>query len=174
MLTVVRHALSIVALPFTVAVLVPAWLRSREIVAPVSPAEQAGGVLVMMVGLALVGTTIWHFATRGRGTLAPWDPPRHLVVVGIYRYVRNPMITGVLLVLAGESLLFASRAVAGWTVTFLVINAIYIPLLEEPFLAARFGAAYETYRRHVPRWIPRLTPWAPGPPPDVGRTVETA
>jgi protein-S-isoprenylcysteine O-methyltransferase Ste14 len=114
-----------------------------------------------MLGLALVTGTIRHFATCGYGTLAPWDPPKQLVVSGIYRRVRNPMISGVVLLLGGESLFFNSLVLAEWTAAVFALNAIYIPWVEEPGLARRFGAAYEDYRAHVPRWIPRLTPWDP-------------
>jgi len=101
------------------------------------------------------------FSTDGDGTLAPWDPPRKLVVKGIYRNVRNPMISGVLSILAGEAIFFGSMAIFEWFVFFVVLNAIYIPLSEEPMLAARFGEDYLSYKSHVPRWIPRLTPWQP-------------
>lgn len=80
---------------------------------------------------------------------------------GPYRYVRNPMISGVLLVLFGEALILLSRAHLMWALTFLAINAVYIPLLEEPLLASRFGSAYDEYRRNVPRLFPRLRPWQP-------------
>ncbi|HEX6925123.1 MAG TPA: isoprenylcysteine carboxylmethyltransferase family protein, partial [Longimicrobiaceae bacterium] len=98
---------------------------------------------------------------RGRGTLAPWDPPRRLVITGVYRHVRNPMISGVILILAGESLAFSSAALGTWTAVVLIVNAVYIPVVEEPGLARRFGEEYEAYRAHVPRWVPRLRPWNP-------------
>jgi protein-S-isoprenylcysteine O-methyltransferase Ste14 len=72
------------------------------------------------------------------------------------------MISGVLFVLLGESLLTASEPLFRWCVLIAVINAVYIPLLEEPMLVNRFGEEYSTYKRHVPRWIPRLTPWEGG------------
>ena len=106
--------------------------------------------------------TIRQFATVGEGTLAPWEPPQRLVVRGVYRHVRNPMISGVLFVLLGESLLTASVPLFQWFLLFAIINAMYIPLLEEPMLANRLGEEYLTYKRHVPRWIPRLTPWEGG------------
>jgi len=106
-------------------------------------------------------TSLRRFATEGQGTLAPWDPPRALVVRGPYRYVRNPMISGVLLVLLGESLVLHSAAHALWTLCFLGLNLLYIPLIEEPQLARRFGASYQEYCRHVPRVVPRLRPWTP-------------
>jgi len=103
--------------------------------------------------------TIRLFATVGKGTLAPWEPPQRLVIQGVYRHVRNPMISGVLFVLLGESLLSASVPLFRWFLLFAVINATYIPLLEEPMLANGFGEEYLTYKRNVPRWVPRLTPW---------------
>jgi protein-S-isoprenylcysteine O-methyltransferase Ste14 len=117
------------------------------------------GLLCIGAGLALLVQTIRLFAIVGRGTLAPWDPPRRLVVRGIYRHVRNPMISGVIAVLLGESLIAGARPLALWCALFMCINAVYIPLLEEPQLAARFGADYLTYRKNVPRWLPRLRPW---------------
>lgn len=119
------------------------------------------GALLLVVGLLLFVSSLYHFATRGRGTLAPWDPPRSLVVTGPYRFVRNPMISGVLFILFAEALLLSSGALLGWAATFLVINLIYIPLFEEPSLALRFGGAYGEYRKHVRRFIPRLRPWIP-------------
>ena len=76
-----------------------------------------------------------------------------------YAYVRNPMITGIFLILTGEACLLGSYAIGIWTVLFLVINLIYFPLSEEPGLRARFGKEYDTYCKNVPRYIPRLTPW---------------
>jgi len=112
-------------------------------------------------GIALMATAIRLFHVQGRGTLAPWEPTHRLVVAGPYRYVRNPMISGVCLNLAGEALLFGSAAIAAWLALFFAANAVYTPLCEEPGLEARFGEGYRRYRRHVPRWIPRLRPWRP-------------
>jgi len=100
------------------------------------------------------------FARVGRGTLAPWDPTRHLVVAGPYRYVRNAMISGVALMLLGEAAFWGSRAVGLWAACFLAINHLYFVLSEEPGLERRFGQQYRTYKAEVPRWIPRLRPWA--------------
>jgi len=164
----VRHALAIAVLPFTVAVLVPLWLARREGIAaaPAISAEgiavQASGLGLLLVGLALFIASLRRFATEGRGTLAPWDPPRELVVRGPYRFGRNPMISGVLLVLVGEGLVLRSRAHLLWAGLFLAINALYIPLLEEPMLERRFGERYREYCRHVPRLVPRIRPWSQG------------
>jgi protein-S-isoprenylcysteine O-methyltransferase Ste14 len=99
------------------------------------------------------------FVTVGKGTLVPWESPQRLVVWGVYRHVRNPMISGVLLVFLGESVLAASLPLFRWFVILAVIDVIYIPLLEEPGLVKRLGKEYLTYRRHVPGWVPRLSPW---------------
>jgi protein-S-isoprenylcysteine O-methyltransferase Ste14 len=120
------------------------------------------GVICVILGLLLMVATIRLFVTIGKGTLAPWEPPQKLVVRGVYRYVRNPMISGVLLVLLGESLLTASLPLFSLFIVFLVVNSVYIPLSEEPGLVKRFGEEYLTYKRNVPRWIPRLTPWEAG------------
>ena len=120
------------------------------------------GVICISIGLLLMIATIRLFAMVGKGTLAPWEPPQRLVVQGVYRHVRNPMISGVLCVLLGESVLTASLPLFHWFLIFAMINAIYIPLSEEPGLVKRFGDDYLTYKRNVSRWIPRLTPWEAG------------
>lgn len=111
----------------------------------------------------LFSSSLRGFAAEGRGTLAPWDPPRHLVVHGPYRFVRNPMISGVLFVLAGEAMLLRSGPHAVWALVFLGINLVYIPLVEEPSLRLRFGEPYREYCEQVPRIFPRLRPWLPDP-----------
>jgi protein-S-isoprenylcysteine O-methyltransferase Ste14 len=82
-----------------------------------------------------------------------------LVVQGPYRHVRNPMISGVLGVLLGESALLGSLPLLAWSGVFWLANAVYIPLVEERGLEDRFGDDYRAYREHVPRWLPRLSPW---------------
>jgi protein-S-isoprenylcysteine O-methyltransferase Ste14 len=119
------------------------------------------GTALIAIGLALVVWTATLFVTVGEGTLAPWDATRKLVVRGPYRHVRNPMITGVASILAGEALAFRSWGVAVLLVVFATANAIYMPLSEEPGLRRRFGDDYDAYREQVPRWIPRLSAWEP-------------
>ena len=167
MLTLLRHLLAIAFLPFTVTVVVPVWIARRYGVEPRlgrSLGEailQLSGVGVLGVGLLLFVTSLRRFATEGKGTLAPWDPPRALVVRGPYRYVRNPMISGVLFVLFGETLLLLSSFHAVWAAIFVGLNLVYIPLVEEPQLESRFGDSYREYRKHVGRILPRLHPWRP-------------
>ncbi|MCU1347564.1 MAG: phospholipid methyltransferase [Acidobacteria bacterium] len=157
----IRHLLSFLALPFTVTAIVPLLIARRNPVALVWPPDlfSALGALALAAGLLLFGASLYEFVTRGRGTLAPWDPPRALVIHGPYRYVRNPMISGVVLIVTAEALLTRSAPVAQWAATFAILNLIYIPLLEEPQLAERFGEPYREYRRHVRRFVPRLTAW---------------
>lgn len=163
---VIRHLLAILILPTTMVVLVPRWLLgapgdTRWIVgtawAWISPL--LGGI-VFAGGFLLFAWCVLLFALVGRGTLAPWDPTRQLVVRGPYRHVRNPMISGVATMLAGEALFFGSRSLLVWFVGFVLVNHAFFVFVEEPGLRRRFGAMYDAYRRAVPRWIPRRTPWA--------------
>lgn len=164
-LAFVRHLLSVAALPFVVTVVVPVWVSRRFGLWPRAPqgalegVALVAGLTVLAAGLTLFGSSLRRFVSHGDGTLAPWDPPRHLMIVGPYRFVRHPMISGVVTILAGEALALWSRPHALWAMAFLALNVVYIPLVEEPMLRARFGAAYDEYRRHVPGLIPRLTPW---------------
>jgi protein-S-isoprenylcysteine O-methyltransferase Ste14 len=163
---ILRHLLSIAILPFTVTVIVPWWLaQSSGISAPHGATDLALvalGALLLAVGLLLFGASLGRFAKDGDGTLAPWDPPRKFVVTGPYRFVRNPMISGVVLILLGEAALLRSGLQLTWALLFLAGNLVVIPLVEEPMLRNRFGAAYEEYCRNVGRLVPRLTPWTPG------------
>ena len=168
MLMVIRHLVAVAVLPFTVAVVIPLWIARRDGIAfEIGPSTlavmtQLVGVVALIVGLVLFGASLRNFAVRGRGTLAPWDPPTMLVVDGPYRYVRNPMIAGVLFIVFGEALGLRSWPHVRWAMFFLVLNAVYIPLLEEPLLERRFGEAYREYRRHVRRFLPATRPWPPG------------
>jgi protein-S-isoprenylcysteine O-methyltransferase Ste14 len=165
MAMVLRHLLSIAILPLSVTVLIPWWLARLDGVSlsiahePRGLAIQLLGVVFLAVGLALFIASVREFIVRGRGTLAPWDPPRYLVVQGPYRYVRNPMISGVAFIVVAEALLLLSRPHGLWALLVLGLNLVYIPLLEEPPLELRFGDSYRTYCRHVRRIVPRLRPW---------------
>jgi protein-S-isoprenylcysteine O-methyltransferase Ste14 len=146
---------------------IPIWIARADGIIPelgtnaTELALQIFGVAIMAVGIVLFTTSLRRFATDGEGTLAPWDPPRLLVVRGPYRYVRNPMISGVVFVLFGEALILRSGPHAQWATIFLLLNAVVIPFFEEPQLRRRFGAAYAEYTQNVPRLIPRLRPWTP-------------
>jgi protein-S-isoprenylcysteine O-methyltransferase Ste14 len=161
----VRQLLAVAILPFTMTVLIPWWLARRAGVSlrlggtVLELLIQVVGLFALGIGLVLFAGSLRQFVVRGRGTLAPWDPPKHLVVEGPYRYVRNPMISGVVFVLFGEAAILLSVPHAQWALLFLVLNLIYIPLLEEPQLEARFGNEYREYCQHVSRILPRPRPW---------------
>ncbi len=157
---------TILILPGNALVVIPGailWAAHGDgaALAPASPGQWTFwlGLALAAVGLTLAAWTVRLFTVQGRGTPAPWDPPRRLVVDGPYRYVRNPMITSVLAMIAAEALLLQAWPLAGWLAVFLAANAIYFPLVEEKGLERRFGDDYRLYKANVPRWIPRLTPW---------------
>jgi len=169
MITLLRHLLAIAVLPFMVAVLIPYWIAERY-GATFGLGRSVGLVILQAVGLVLLGfglvlfvTSLRRFVADGKGTLAPWDPPSVFVVRGPYQFVRNPMISGVILLLFGEALGLLSPPHAVWAVGFLILNLFYIPVVEEPRLERRFGDSYRQYCRHVRRFIPRFTPWRPRP-----------
>jgi protein-S-isoprenylcysteine O-methyltransferase Ste14 len=160
-----RHLLSIALLPFVVVVLVPCALLARDALKAAVPSAallasgRIAGALVFAAGFALFVWCVSLFARIGRGTLAPWDPTRRLVVAGPYRHVRNPMITAVGTMLAGETLFFHSARIGAWLLLFMAINHAFFLLIEEPGLVRRFGEEYERYRAAVPRWLQRRTGW---------------
>jgi protein-S-isoprenylcysteine O-methyltransferase Ste14 len=155
-------------LPFIVLVLIPFLVeRNLEIITVRSQGMWpfimfSAGLILMVAGLAGIALTVGLFIHIGKGTLAPWSPPKRLVVTGPYAYVRNPMITSVVAVLLGEALFFGSWRILAWAVLVFVVNHLYFILSEEPGLARRFGEEYGAYKRNVPRWLPRLVPWRPG------------
>jgi protein-S-isoprenylcysteine O-methyltransferase Ste14 len=152
-----RHLAAVLLLPGVVTIGVPA-LVVWQTDARLRPSAVVG-IPLIAAGVLLVISTVALFVTVGRGTLAPWDPTTRLVVEGPYRYVRNPMISGVLSILLGEAACFASLRLLIWFTAVFAVNALYLPLVEERGLRRRFGADYDEYAAHVPRWIPRLRPW---------------
>jgi len=152
---VLRSLISVVVLPGLAAVLIP-WLMVGP---PAPPVTGVGwfGLVPLTFGLALFAWCVIIFASRGRGTLAPWDAPRRFVAVGPYRRVRNPMYLGVGLVVLGEAILFRSEALAVYVVVLALVWHAFVVLWEEPSLERTFGDEYRTYRASVPRWLPRLS-----------------
>lgn len=151
-----RHVLAVLLLPFVVTVIVPGYLLGQFGAGEAAVWQQVAGVLVLAAGFGLFVWCVALFVRVGRGTLAPWDPTQALVSVGPYRYVRNPMISGVAGILLGEALYFGSVALLAWGVAFVSINHIYFVFSEEPGLERRFGESYRQYRASVPRWMPRI------------------
>lgn len=155
-------ALFFLAAPGVVAGLAPWWITRRYAHPLAENLLQRGmGLLLIGLGLAFLVHAFGRFALEGRGTPAPVAPTETLVVGGVYRYVRNPMYLAVIGVIAGQTLLFGSWALAAYALAAAGVMAAFAHFHEEPALAARYGPAYDRYRRAVPGWLPRLTPWRP-------------
>lgn len=114
--------------------------------------------LPLILGAVMCYAAIWSFATVGQGTPAPFDPPRRLVVQGFFRYVRNPIFVGALLIVVSEAVLLQAVSVALllWIAGIFAGVHLLVVLYEEPVLRKKFGADYEQYLKQVPRWVPRL------------------
>jgi protein-S-isoprenylcysteine O-methyltransferase Ste14 len=156
----IRSLVAFLACPGIIAGLLPVLIargnhgegRLREV-----------GLVPLALGAACLVWCVRDFLVSGRGTLAPWDPPRKMVVVGLYRFVRNPMYLAVLTIVLGWALCFGS----GWLALYLAVLAagfhLRVTLSEEPWLRRQFGAEADRYLAEVPRWLPRFTP-SPRPP----------
>ena len=157
-----------VILPGTVLVFVPAAILFFSKGTRFSPDIQSPREVTFFLAMGIVAAGVYLaaktstlFVKSGDGTPAPWDPPKKLVVAGPYRYVRNPMISGAILILLGEAVLFNSWPLFMWTIIFLAGKMLYLPLFEEKKLKQRFGEPYLEYMDRVPRWIPRFKGWTP-------------
>ena len=113
------------------------------------------GLAPLGVGLAMILRCFADFVRRGRGTPAPYDPPRELVVAGLYRYVRNPQYVGVVLIVVGEALLSGMVVLFGYAALMAVGYHLFVRYYEEPTLGRLFGEPYARYREAIPRWLPR-------------------
>jgi protein-S-isoprenylcysteine O-methyltransferase Ste14 len=147
-------------LPVIVLIVVPLWIE-KNIAIKFLPAFILG-IFIMVIGLSAIIPTVSGIIRIGKGTLAPWSPSMHLVISGMYGYVRNPMILGVLTVLAGESVAILSYRILIWAIGFFMINTLWFIIFEEPSLTKKFGDEFREYKKNVPRWIPRLNPYKPG------------
>jgi protein-S-isoprenylcysteine O-methyltransferase Ste14 len=153
-----KTALFTVLAPGTVALYAPYWILSSRGQAHL---ERIGALQVLSFPLMAVGVAgyfwcAWNFAVAGRGTPSIIDPPKILVALGPYQFVRNPMYVSVTLLLLGEELLFESSALAAYALAFWAVTCLFVLLYEEPHLRRKFGASYQEYCRAVRRWIPRL------------------
>jgi protein-S-isoprenylcysteine O-methyltransferase Ste14 len=152
----VRAAIFFLIAPGLVLGGIPYWILSRRPPALVPPAQKLAGLLLIAVGLACLLWCFRDFVVRGRGTPAPYDPPKKLVTMGLYRFVRNPMYIALVTVLAGEALFFGARSLGIYAAFAWLAFHLRVLLFEEPRLRELFGAEYEAYRTAVPRWIPRF------------------
>lgn len=152
-----KNLLFTVLVPGTVAVYVPLTISSYP-AAPglVSKLMQFLSIIPLMAGATVYFWCLWDFATFGRGTPAPIDAPKRLVVRGLYHYVRNPMYVGALLVILGWSLYFGSARLLLYAASVGAVFHLFIVFYEEPTLRKTFGADYERYASETGRWLPRL------------------
>jgi protein-S-isoprenylcysteine O-methyltransferase Ste14 len=146
----IRALIAFLALPGMVAFIVPgAWLLRTGHTTPVYPS----GLAVLGAGAAALLWCVRDFYVVGKGTLAPWAPPRNLVIVGLYCYTRNPMYVAVTLILFGWALSFNLPALYIYTIAVATAFHFRVVLGEEPWLARMHGAIWEDYARRVPRWL---------------------
>lgn len=151
--------------PGVVAGLIPWWITGWHASDPYAfwpPLRVAGAVLVAAGLPALVGAFV-RFVVEGVGTPAPVAPTEHLVIGGAYRFVRNPMYLAVGAVIVGQALILGRTELLVYASAFGLAVASFVRFYEEPTLLESFGSQYADYRRAVPAWRPRLTPWTPPP-----------
>ena len=157
-MTLLKTIIFTVVAPGTITVYLPHVLLSSPTAPPPLPIGllRSLGFIPLVLGAAIYFRCAWDFAFAGRGTPAPIDPPKELVVRGLYRYVRNPMYVGVLTVLLGEVLSFASIGLLAYAgVVFLGFH-LFVVFYEEPALQRKFGESYQRYCESVPRWRARM------------------
>jgi len=153
--TLLKTLLFTVIVPGTVAGLVPYLLVTGDGVLPPLPAAwlRPVGAGLLIVGVLIYLWCAGEFALRGRGTPSPTDPPRELVVTGLYRYSRNPMYIGVMSTIIGVALCFGSPDVLVYAAVVLLSFHLRIRYYEEPTLERMFGASFRKYSQEVPRWL---------------------
>lgn len=152
-------AVFLVAQPGLMAGLVPYWLTDWESSDPPAAAVVLGGLLVA-AGTGVLLHAFGRFVVEGSGTPAPIAPTERLVVGGLYRHVRNPMYVAVIATIVGQALILGRPVLLTYAACFWLLVASFVRLHEEPTLRTRYGEEYETYRRAVRGWRPRLRPWS--------------
>lgn len=145
-----KSVLAFLALPGVVAFAVPLLLIEPHWQ---ESAIESLGLIPLLAGTTLLLWCVREFYVSGRGTLAPWSPPRHLVESGLYRFSRNPMYVAVLLVLLGWAITFRSWGLAIYALAVGVVFHLRVVLGEEPWLSRTFGDEWIRYKSEVPRWI---------------------
>jgi protein-S-isoprenylcysteine O-methyltransferase Ste14 len=158
--------------PGVVAGVVPWWLTGWRLREPLAYAEPARilGVVLTVAGVVVLVEAFTRFAVEGLGTPAPVAPTTHLVVGGLYRYVRNPMYLAVVTAIVGQALLLWQPILLPYAAAVAATVAAFVLGYEQPALRRQFGAQYDEYRRAVPAWWPRLSPWHPDPPDPTPRS----
>ncbi len=150
----VKNVLFTVIVPGTVAGYVP-YYYTRDIAAASGGIDIVAPALFALGGI-VYGWCVWDFAVFGRGTPAPIDAPKRLVIRGLYRYTRNPMYVSVVTVILGWCVLYQTRAVLSYALIVATFFHIFVLVYEEPHLRRVFGDEYIAYCSRVGRWLPKL------------------
>jgi protein-S-isoprenylcysteine O-methyltransferase Ste14 len=145
--------------PGFVLVYIPYWLTRFRVPVGEPLWQIVLAAVLIAAGTAPLFESMKRFVIVGRGTLVPAVPTERLVVSGFYRRMRNPMYTGLLVVLVGEAILFESRDLVLYIAAIWLVTHLFVCFYEEPTLTRRYGVEYLRFKKHVPRWIPRLRPW---------------
>ena len=154
MAILLKNLLFTVIIPGAVAVYVPLLIAKPQ--PPATGVAGAIAFLLLVFGSSVYAWCVWDFATFGRGTPAPIDAPKRLIVRGLYRYSRNPMYVGVLTVILGWEVLFKSGVLAVYALIVALCFHLFIVLYEEPHLRRQFGKEYDDYCARAGRWLPKL------------------
>ncbi len=164
-MAIVGSAVFLVIAPGFVACLAPWWISHWRVEAPffgIPLFRFVGGILITLGGIGLLDSFV-RFALQGLGTPAPVFPTRHLVVTGLYRYVRNPMYVAVVVSILGQGLILGNVTLVEYGGLVWLLFHLFVLVYEEPTLRASFGSEYKSFCAEVPRWIPRFTPWRSHP-----------
>lgn len=155
-MVLLKNIIFTIFVPGTVTVVIPFLILGRDIIAVPSQwgIPQHLALLSALLGVSVYFRCVWDFASVGRGTPAPIDPPKVLVVRGLYRYVRNPIYLGLLFVLLGEAVFFESWSLLRYAIGVFVLFHLFIIVYEEPSLRSKFGESYVRYCQNVRRWTP--------------------
>ncbi|HIG65814.1 MAG TPA: isoprenylcysteine carboxylmethyltransferase family protein [Methyloprofundus sp.] len=153
-----RALLAFLMVPVVVAGIVPFTIALYD---PFKSTGSLAGILPLAIGMAILLWCVRDFYISGKGTLAPWDPPNNLVTVGLYRFVRNPMYVGVILILSGWAILTGSPIVAGFSLFMSTAFFFRVKMHEEPWAERIFAAEWQNYKDNVPRWLPQLKAYYP-------------
>lgn len=152
----VKALLAVLIVPGVFAGIIPLFIVDLD---PWRSDSKTFGIIFIILGLIILLRCVRDFYVYGKGTLLPWIPTNHLVIIGLYRYTRNPMYLGILTLISGIALLFASPLLGIYTATFAIIFHLRTIYSEEPYLANKFNTQWIEYAQSVPRWIPRRTAW---------------
>ena len=148
-----RALFAFLMVPVVVAGIIPFTLALHD---PYKGTGSLSGILFLAIGLITLLWCVRDFYVSGKGTLAPWDPPKNLVTVGLYRFVRNPMYIGVILMLLGWAIFTAAPIVAGFALFMATAFYFRVKMHEEPWAESTFESAWLEYKNNVPRWLPQI------------------